>query len=64
MVLPREVEGLNALVAKLAAGHDLIGELNKMHKTKVQVTLPKFKIETEIDLKDLLPKVIFCSVLL
>nr|WBB28749.1 antichymotrypsin-2-like protein [Yponomeuta cagnagella] len=56
VVLPREVEGLEAVMTKLAAGYDLVEELDKMFETKVQVTLPKFKIETEIDLKALLPK--------
>lgn len=56
IVLPEEVEGLNDVMSKLASGYDLLSEIEKMHKTKVQVTIPKFKIETEIDLKSLLPK--------
>ncbi|CAG9575761.1 unnamed protein product [Danaus chrysippus] len=56
IVLPNEVEGLNGVLSKLAEGHDLLKELDDMHNIKVQVTIPKFKIETEIDLAELLPK--------
>ncbi|KAH9633979.1 hypothetical protein HF086_001181 [Spodoptera exigua] len=56
IVLPNEIEGLDGVLSKLASGFDLMSEIGKMHKTKVQVTIPKFKIETEIDLADLLPK--------
>lgn len=59
IVLPQEIEGLNDVMAKLAAGYDLLTDIENMYKTKVQVTLPKFKIETTIDLNELLPKV--CS---
>ncbi|CAH0600569.1 unnamed protein product [Chrysodeixis includens] len=56
IVLPHDIEGLEAVLAKLAAGHNLMAEYDNMYHTKVQVTLPKFKIETEIDLGELLPK--------
>ncbi|XP_021191896.3 serine protease inhibitor 3/4 isoform X3 [Helicoverpa armigera] len=56
VVLPHEVEGLDSVLSKLASGFDLMSEVDKMYKTKVQVTIPKFKIETEIDLGQLLPK--------
>ncbi|CAG5018391.1 unnamed protein product [Parnassius apollo] len=56
IVLPNEINGLNSVLKKLADGYDLLGEVDKMFNTKVQVTIPKFKIETEIDLADLLPK--------
>ncbi|XP_037300671.1 antichymotrypsin-2-like [Manduca sexta] len=55
-ILPNEIEGLDAVMRKMAAGHDLLSELNNMFITHVNVTLPKFKIETRIDLKLLLPK--------
>ncbi|KAG6449826.1 hypothetical protein O3G_MSEX006252 [Manduca sexta] len=55
-ILPNEIEGLDAVMQKMAAGHDLLSELNNMFITHVNVTLPKFKIETRIDLKSLLPK--------
>lgn len=58
IVLPHEIDGLNSVLQKLADGYDLMSELDNMFSTKVQVTIPKFKIETEIDLMDILPKVI------
>nr|AAV91429.1 serpin 2 [Lonomia obliqua] len=57
IVLPNEIEGLNGIMQKLAEGYDLMSELNKLYSTKVQVTIPKFKIETEIDLMEILPKI-------
>ncbi|KAI8429786.1 hypothetical protein MSG28_000325 [Choristoneura fumiferana] len=59
IILPKEVEGINDLLKSLATDVDLVQELNQMHPIKVQVTIPKFKIETEIDLKTLLPKKVF-----
>ncbi|KAL4709175.1 hypothetical protein ACJJTC_008103 [Scirpophaga incertulas] len=56
IVLPNEVDGLNTVLEKLAAGHNLMSDVEKMHSNKVRVTIPKFKIETEIDLGNLLPK--------
>lgn len=57
IVLPNEIEGLDGVLSKLASGFDLMSEIGKMYRTKVQVTIPKFKIETEIDLTEVLPKV-------
>ncbi|KAI8429787.1 hypothetical protein MSG28_000325 [Choristoneura fumiferana] len=62
IILPKEVEGINDLLKSLATDVDLVQELNQMHPIKVQVTIPKFKIETEIDLKTLLPKKAFIEV--
>ncbi|KPJ21464.1 Alaserpin [Papilio machaon] len=59
IVLPNEINGLDGVLKKLADGYDLMAEVDNMFNTKVQVTIPKFKIETEIDLCDLLPKVKF-----
>ncbi|OWR46227.1 serpin-2 [Danaus plexippus plexippus] len=56
IVLPEKIDGLNEVLAKLADGYDLIGDVRNMFKKEVQVTIPKFKIETEIDLAELLPK--------
>ncbi|XP_050354467.1 antichymotrypsin-2-like isoform X2 [Nymphalis io] len=56
IILPRDITGLDAVMKKLADGYDLLAEMDKMYKTKVQVTIPKFKIETEIDLATVLPK--------
>lgn len=57
IVLPHDIEGLEDVLAKLAGGHNLMAEYDNMYNTKVQVTLPKFKIETEIDLGVVLRKV-------
>ncbi|XP_059048997.1 antichymotrypsin-2-like isoform X1 [Achroia grisella] len=56
VILPNEIEGLGGVLQKLSNGYDLLNDLSKMYSTKVRVTLPKFKIETEIDLTTLLPK--------
>ncbi|XP_037871526.1 serine protease inhibitor 2 isoform X4 [Bombyx mori] len=56
IVLPNEINGLDGILQKLADGYDLTAELDKMFSTKVRVTVPKFKIETEIDLLQVLPK--------
>ncbi|XP_048005420.1 LOW QUALITY PROTEIN: antitrypsin-like [Leguminivora glycinivorella] len=56
IVLPRNVEGLDAVLEQLATGVDLVQEMQSMISTKVEVYIPKFKIETEIDLTELLPK--------
>ncbi|KAI5632538.1 serpin (serine protease inhibitor) domain-containing protein [Phthorimaea operculella] len=57
IILPKEIEGLNGVLQKLADGEDLMAELKKMQREEVQVSLPKFKIETTINLNDLLPKI-------
>ncbi|KAJ2946459.1 hypothetical protein O0L34_g12502 [Tuta absoluta] len=57
IVLPKEIEGLNGVLQKLADGQDLMAELDKMREKEVEVSLPKFKIETTINLNDLLPKI-------
>nr|AFQ01141.1 serine protease inhibitor 005 [Chilo suppressalis] len=57
VVLPEEKDGLDSMLQTLADGHDLLEDVAaNMFHTKVQVTIPKFKIETEIDLGVLLPK--------
>lgn len=61
IVLPEQINGLNGVLKKLADGYDLIADVEKLVDTKVDVTIPKFKIETEIDLNDILPKVMFYS---
>ncbi|KAI5632536.1 serpin (serine protease inhibitor) domain-containing protein [Phthorimaea operculella] len=57
IILPKEIEGLNGVLQKLADGEDLMDELKKMRRQEVRVSLPKFKIETTINLNDLLPKI-------
>ncbi|XP_022127510.2 antichymotrypsin-2 isoform X2 [Pieris rapae] len=56
VVLPSKVDGLNDVIKKLADGYDLLADVETLEETKVDVTIPKFKIETEIDLMDVLPK--------
>lgn len=55
-ILPNEVEGLAKLEDKLR-GMDFNDICSKMSLTKTCVSLPKFRLEYEIDLKDTLTKV-------
>lgn len=59
IVLPDEVEGLQEVLQQLRAGHDLMADIEALTagSQPVQVSMPKFKIETTVDLKKLLPKV-------
>ncbi|KAI5632540.1 serpin (serine protease inhibitor) domain-containing protein [Phthorimaea operculella] len=58
IILPNEIEGLNGVLQKLADGVDLMmTELKKMRRREVYVSLPKFKIETSLNLNELLPKI-------
>lgn len=61
IILPRKVDGLDGVMFKLAEGFDLMSALKETYNLKVQVTIPKFKIETEIDLMTVLPKVKYCD---
>ncbi|KAI8420398.1 hypothetical protein MSG28_008899 [Choristoneura fumiferana] len=57
IVLPDEVEGLSSVLQKLASGHNIMDDIEKMSpKNYLDIVIPKFKVETTIDLKDLLPK--------
>lgn len=56
IVLPNSRNGLPALEGKLR-NYDLAQITNKMHKQEVEVFIPKFKVEFEIDLGDALKKV-------
>ncbi|XP_061718836.1 serine protease inhibitor 3/4-like isoform X2 [Cydia pomonella] len=56
IVLPDEIEGLSAVMKQLAAGYDLMTEIRSLQKKELEVIIPKFKIESEINLKELLPK--------
>lgn len=51
IVLPREVDGLEALEGQLPI------DLSKMNRCEVDVTIPKFKLESAIEFTDILPKV-------
>ncbi|XP_077289761.1 antichymotrypsin-2-like isoform X5 [Arctopsyche grandis] len=55
IILPRKVDGLAALEEKLY-GANMVNIINKMRKTEVHVGIPKFKIESTIDLKHVLPE--------
>lgn len=57
IVLPDEIEGLKSVLQKLASGHNIMADIEAMKSTKLDVRIPKFKVETTIDLKTLLPKV-------
>ncbi|XP_073953256.1 antichymotrypsin-2-like [Choristoneura fumiferana] len=58
IVLPDEVEGLQKVLKQLTAGHDLMADIEGLNagSKPVQVSMPKFKIETTVDLKKVLPK--------
>ncbi|XP_037964220.1 antichymotrypsin-2 isoform X2 [Plutella xylostella] len=56
IVLPKEVEGLKNVLRLLSDGYDLVSERGKMKPTRVQVRIPKFAIESDLDLSVLLPK--------
>lgn len=56
IVLPNSRTGLSKLESELK-NYDLAQITNKMHNTEVEVTIPKFKIEFEINLNEVLKKV-------
>ncbi|XP_073953658.1 leukocyte elastase inhibitor-like [Choristoneura fumiferana] len=57
IVLPDEVEGLGSVLQKLASGHNIMDDIEKMSpKQYLDIAIPKFKVETTINLKELLPK--------
>lgn len=56
IVLPNSRTGLSALEAKLK-NYDLTKITEQMSKQLVNVTIPKFKVESELNLKDILNKV-------
>lgn len=56
VVLPNSREGLSVLEAKIKE-YDLTKIAEQMYSQEVQVTLPKFKIEHEVNLNDVLKKV-------
>lgn len=58
VVLPHEVDGIKELQEQLKDPFILDNELNQMKETELDLYLPKFKIETTIDLKDALEKVV------
>ncbi|XP_050343088.1 alaserpin-like isoform X2 [Nymphalis io] len=57
IVLPREIDGIYELEEKLKDPSALDKAMNNMRNTEVEVYLPKFKIETTTDLKQVLEKI-------
>lgn len=57
IILPKKVDSLAALEEKLKEPSAWESATSKMYTLKVNVSLPKFKIETTTDLKDVLEKV-------
>lgn len=65
IVLPDEVEGLSSVLQKLASGHNIMVDIENMSPKKyLDIVIPKFKVETTIDMTDLLPKVTLISLFL
>ncbi|XP_049866109.1 alaserpin-like isoform X2 [Pectinophora gossypiella] len=54
IILPNQVDGLAALEEKLKDPEAITRATSDMFEREVEVRLPKFKIETEINLKDVL----------
>lgn len=57
IVLPNNVEGINELLEKLKDFSVLEKTLYNLYATKVEAYIPKFKIETTTNLKEILPEV-------
>ncbi|GBP43705.1 Alaserpin [Eumeta japonica] len=58
IALPRKVEGLSDLQRKIKENPALLADAARgMHEINLDVHLPKFKIETETDLKEVLSKI-------
>lgn len=57
IVLPNQIDGIELLENQLEDPTLLNEAVGKMYNAEVDVYLPKFKIETTIDLKDVLTKV-------
>ncbi|CAH0727845.1 unnamed protein product, partial [Brenthis ino] len=54
VILPRDFDGINELEETLKDPSALNSALNDMYQKEVEVYLPRFKIETKTDLKELL----------
>lgn len=57
IILPNEIDGLAALEEKLKDPNALNKAAEKMYEYEVDVFLPKFKIETTTNLKEVLEQV-------
>lgn len=58
IILPNKITGLSALETTLK-NYDFMKVINQMHLTKILVAIPKFKVESEFKMNDILKKV--CS---
>lgn len=60
IVLPNTKEGLSALLSEIRVAPELLSKaIQKMSSHRVHLTMPKFKIESDIDLWGLYAKVRF-----
>ncbi|KAL0840511.1 hypothetical protein ABMA28_015740 [Loxostege sticticalis] len=57
IVLPNQIDGIELLENQLEDPTLLKEAVDKMYQAEVDIYLPKFKIETTIDLKDVLTKI-------
>lgn len=57
VALPNKAEGVNDIIDKVEEPNCIHKVLGKMIKQRVQVYLPRFKIETVINLVEILKKV-------
>ncbi|XP_068630587.1 antichymotrypsin-2-like [Battus philenor] len=57
IILPNEIEGITELVNKLKDPSVLENAIQNMYQHEVEAYIPKFKIETKTDLKEVLSKV-------
>ena len=58
IVLPYSNNGLGVLLRALKVAPELLNKsLAKMKPTEVKLSMPKFKIESELDLSEILKKV-------
>lgn len=57
VVLPKQNDGIDSLIEKLKDPAAFPNARGNMYTVDVHVSLPKFKIETTTNLKEILPKV-------
>jgi serine protease inhibitor len=57
LILPNKKTGLTAQEEQLFAKHQIFELLQRASSTEVEVYLPKFKVETSLDLEQYLRKV-------
>lgn len=57
VVLPNKIDGINDLIEKIKDPEALNKAIEKMYYNEVEVSLPRFKIETTTNLLQVLEKV-------